>query len=32
MLIEAVDRAEKGLIDANLGGNVRKQRVARMAG
>ncbi|AHG84321.1 hypothetical protein F543_14570 [Bibersteinia trehalosi USDA-ARS-USMARC-189] len=29
MLIEAVERAEQGLIDANLGGNVIKQRVAR---
>ncbi len=29
MLIEAVDRAEKGLIDANLGSNVIKQRIAR---
>ena len=28
-LLEAVDRAEKGLIDANLGGGVIKQRVAR---
>lgn len=29
MLIKAVERAEQGLIDANLGGNVIKQRVAR---
>lgn len=29
MLIEAVERAEQGLIDANLGANVIKQRVAR---
>ena len=28
-LIEAVDRAFKGLIDADLGGHVIKQRVAR---
>lgn len=28
-LLEAVDRAEKGLIDANLGGGVIKQRIAR---
>ncbi|TNH04381.1 type II toxin-antitoxin system RelE/ParE family toxin [Testudinibacter sp. TR-2022] len=28
-LIDAVKRAEKGLIDADLGGNVIKQRVAR---
>jgi hypothetical protein len=28
-LQEAVDRAEKGLIDADLGGHVIKQRIAR---
>jgi hypothetical protein len=28
-LCEAIARAEKGLIDANLGGNVIKQRIAR---
>ncbi|MES9904351.1 MAG: type II toxin-antitoxin system RelE/ParE family toxin [Sedimenticola sp.] len=28
-LLEAVERAEKGLVDANLGGGVLKQRVAR---
>jgi hypothetical protein len=28
-LREAIERAEKGLIDADLGGNVIKQRVAR---
>ena len=28
-LMEAVSRAEAGLIDANLGGNVIKQRIAR---
>ncbi len=28
-LWQAVDRAEKGLIDANLGGKVVKQRIAR---
>jgi hypothetical protein len=28
-LCEAVDRAEKGLIDADLGGGIIKQRVAR---
>jgi hypothetical protein len=28
-LCEAVDRANKGLIDANLGGGVIKQRLAR---
>jgi hypothetical protein len=28
-LIEAVDRAKQGLIDADLGGHVIKQRVAR---
>ena len=28
-LLEAVDRAERGLIDADLGGGVIKQRVAR---
>lgn len=29
MLIEAVERAERGIIDADLGGDVIKQRVAR---
>jgi hypothetical protein len=29
LLIEAIDRAEKGLIDADLGGGVIKQRVGR---
>lgn len=29
-LWEAVERAERGLIDANLGGGVVKQRVARL--
>jgi hypothetical protein len=28
-LAEAVERAEKGLVDADLGGNLIKQRVAR---
>ncbi|KMK50480.1 addiction module toxin RelE [[Actinobacillus] muris] len=28
-LLEAIERAEKGLIDAELGGNIIKQRVAR---
>jgi len=28
-LLEAVERAERGLIDANLGGGLIKQRVAR---
>ena len=28
-LVEAVDRAQRGLIDADLGGKVIKQRVAR---
>ena len=28
-LLDAVDRAESGLVDANLGGDVIKQRVAR---
>ena len=28
-LMEAVVRADKGLIDADLGGNIIKQRVAR---
>jgi hypothetical protein len=28
-LLDAVDRAEKGLIDANLGGGAIKQRIAR---
>ena len=28
-LIEAADRAERGLVDANLGGGLIKQRVAR---
>ena len=29
LLIEAIERAEKGLIDADLGGGVIKQRVGR---
>ena len=29
LLHEAIDRAEKGLIDADLGGGVLKQRIAR---
>lgn len=29
LLVEAIDRAEKGQIDADLGGGVIKQRVAR---
>jgi hypothetical protein len=29
MLCEAVDRADQGLVDADLGGNVIKQRIAR---
>lgn len=29
LLLEAVERAEKGLIDADLGGGVIKQRIAR---
>jgi hypothetical protein len=29
VLVEAITRAEKGLIDADLGGNVIKQRIAR---
>lgn len=28
-LLEAIQRAENGLIDANLGGNIIKQRIAR---
>ena len=28
-LIEAVTRADRGLVDADLGGNVIKQRIAR---
>ena len=28
-LLDAIDRAERGLIDADLGGGVIKQRVAR---
>lgn len=28
-LVESVERAEKGLIDADLGGGVIKQRIAR---
>lgn len=28
-LLHAIERAEKGLIDADLGGNVIKQRIAR---
>ncbi len=31
-LCEAIDRAEKGLIDAELGGGLIKQRVARKGG
>lgn len=31
-LIEAVDRAGRGLVDANLGGGVLKQRIAREGG
>ena len=31
-LCEAIDRAERGSIDADLGGNVIKQRVARPGG
>jgi len=31
-LAEAVERAENGLIDANLGGGVIKQRIARAGG
>ncbi|OOR99615.1 addiction module toxin RelE [Haemophilus paracuniculus] len=29
LLIEAIERADKGLIDADLGSNIIKQRVAR---
>ena len=29
LLREAIDRAERGVVDADLGGNVIKQRVAR---
>ncbi|MEO0355465.1 MAG: type II toxin-antitoxin system RelE/ParE family toxin, partial [Cyanobacteria bacterium P01_A01_bin.3] len=29
VLIEAIARAERGLIDANLGGGIIKQRIAR---
>jgi hypothetical protein len=29
LLCEAIERAERGLIDANLGGSVIKQRIAR---
>lgn len=29
MLCDAVERAEKGIVDADLGGNIIKQRVAR---
>lgn len=29
MLLEAVERAEKDIVDADLGGNIIKQRVAR---
>jgi hypothetical protein len=29
MLVEAVERAENGLVDANLGNGVLKQRIAR---
>ena len=28
-LVEAIDRAERGLVDADLGGGIIKQRVAR---
>jgi hypothetical protein len=28
-LCEAVDRAERGLVDADLGGGIIKQRIAR---
>lgn len=28
-LVDAIERAEKGIIDADLGGNVIKQRIAR---
>ena len=31
-LLEAVDRAERGLVDADLGGGVLKQRIAREGG
>lgn len=31
-LIEAVNRAESGLVDADLGGGVLKQRIARKGG
>lgn len=31
-LCEAIERAEKGLIDADLGGGVIKQRIARPSG
>jgi hypothetical protein len=31
-LCDAIARAERGLIDADLGGNVIKQRVARLGG
>jgi hypothetical protein len=29
LLVEAIERAERGLIDADLGGGVIKQRVGR---
>lgn len=32
MLCEAVERAEKGIVDADLGGNIIKQRLAREGG
>ena len=31
-LCEAMDRAQRGLVDANLGGGVIKQRIARKGG
>ena len=31
-LLEAIQRAEKGLVDADLGGGVIKQRIARTGG
>ena len=30
LLVEAIERAEKGLVDADLGGGVIKQRVGRL--
>lgn len=29
VLCEAIERAEKGILDADLGGNIIKQRIAR---